>query len=452
MPEEPIEDLDDLSEARIPEETVYPDPGEEVAPEADQAQGIKDQYDQGKQTIEDIKGVHSQYKDRRAARADKAAAKKAGKEGLLKEGVEKQGAAAAQAARNKVTTQGAQQVAKAGVKTAATTGAKALGTAAVAGAEAAAGPVGWVLLATTILSSIKSFLLPVVKKYWPRVVLILSFMLLLPTMVFGLLGLKGTNITPATAGQYAQVQTTAYIAGDILARKAVTKEVVDRQKQRYKTVLQHVNETIPDKATEVKKAADEITDLLETAIGLSGSQRDIVIKQVNEKIRALDSTLPYGEWVAKEAEKYVGTNPTASKDFCRITRNSTPELGCASVVSVIMYDAGIPQDLTASQQAIWKNYRLQLLVSPLPNNQLSRDLYNQNKERLQRGDIVWWGNGVRRNGADVGLQGHIGIYIGNGLAVNNSSGLAEKAGEAVPVKSKVDRSDITFNGAKRYGK
>lgn len=422
-------DISDQIRARDAVPDVNESPDGQQPNIVDRGLDAKDQFDQAKD-------IYGKGKEKLATRS----AKKAGKEGL-KEGVEKQGAAAA---KRKVATQGAQQVAKAGAKTAATTAAKAGATAATLGAEAAAGPVGWVLGALTVLSIIGKPLLNFVKNHWQYAVYAVAALLLLLAVPFGLLGGKGVGQYPATARQETQAQSVAYISGDFISGNQITQKIVESEKKRYAIVNKNVAGTT--RAAEVKKASDEIILLMGLAVSLNGEPKTKMIKDINSKVRALDSTLPYGEWIAEEAEKHIGK----VTNFCEITGNDSPNLGCASVVSVIMNRAGAPQRLETGQFAIWRNARLMLIVDALPDHKLSRDLYTQNKDKFQRGDIIWWGNGIRK-GKVVGLQSHIGIYIGNGQVVNNSSGKSIKAGEAVPVSSRIDRTDTTFNGAKRYG-
>lgn len=274
MAEEELEDLDDLTEARIPEGEFEPEqPAEEQqAPgtnAVDQVRDLKDQFDQGKEELA------ARRAKKEGAKGAKEGIKKAGQQGVRK-GVEQDGVTAAKAGANKL--------AQSGAKTAATTGAKALGTTAVAGAEAAAGPAGWVLLATTILSSIKSFILPVVKKYWPRIVLILSFMLLLPTMVFGLMGLKGTNVTPTTATERAQATTVAALAGNLVAGKQVTQKNVEEIKTHYRDLVKLAK---PEKKAEVEKRTNEIAVLLDQLVSLSGDPQKKLLAQIKEKEKFL---------------------------------------------------------------------------------------------------------------------------------------------------------------------
>jgi hypothetical protein len=447
-----------MAEEDIPEELGVPE----------QQAGSKDQQPSGPSLTDRIQDAQNQYQNLQDAKdlfkkgkaklAAKKGAKEAGQKGL-KEGVEKQGA---NAAKRKVATQGAQQAgkvaAKAGAKAAGTAlGEAAVGTgAAVAGAEVGATAGSVVPVVGTIIGAIVGAALPwlvsKVKKYWKVPVYVIAGILCLAAIPFALLGLKTTTLTPTTAAQQQQANTAAYISGDFISNGKVTKSSVDQEKARYKRVIDHLS---PDKVAVTQTAINGIEELMDQAINTSGQARANLIKQINEQVRALDATLPYGEWVAQEAEKYVGPNKIPS-NFCRITGNNDPNMGCASVVSVILYDAGVPQPLTKSQQVIWHNSRLAQIVAPAPNHQKDWTLYSQNKDRLKRGDVVWWGNGVRTDPDTglpivIGLQSHVGIYIGNNKAINNSSTLAEKAGEAVPRITDLDRKDLPFNGAKRYG-
>lgn len=407
----------------------------------------------------------------------KKAGEQIGKKGL--QGVEKD---VAQKASRKVATRSAQQAGKA----AAGAGSRAAGTAAgqaavgagaaatgvgagVAGAEVGATAGSVVPVAGNIVGAIVGFVVGAMvpwlwdktKRYGKYILIAVTIFALVPALLFGLLLGKGLNQTPSTPAQQAQTTTVSAIGGDFIAKNKITVSLANNEKERYKKVQANVDNdpdpTVKARSSEVKKAITEITSLMDSSVNLTGEQKKQAVKDINSKVRALDSTLPYGKWLASEAAKYVGPN-AKNTDFCAITGNRTPNLACASVVSVIMNSVGVPQPLTQSQFDIWRNSRLALVVDADPNHRPDPQLFTNNREKFRPGDIIWWGNGIRK-GKVVGLQSHIGIFVGSiagqscspWCVVNNSSSKSIAAGEAVPVASLLDRKDIKFNGAKRYG-
>lgn len=256
----------------------------------DRTQDLKDQFDQTKDTVDKAKGYRDKYKDWRAARAEKSAAKKAAGKGAkegLKEGVERQGAAAAK--------QGAQQVAKAGAKTAATTAAKAGATAATLGAEAATGPVGWVLGALTVLSLIGKPLWNLVKKSWKVPVYILAGLLLLLAVPFGLLGGTGSPQYPSTTYEKAQAAT---LLGEV--NSADTPAAIDARLDQLGQSLNRIESEIdrttadPAEAAEVRSGIANvkmtIKDLRATLT--NPVKRKELSKQLNDQLIGLSKKYP----------------------------------------------------------------------------------------------------------------------------------------------------------------
>lgn len=262
-------DISDQIRARDAVPDVNESPDGQQPSIVDRAQDLKDQFDQGKE-------LYGKGKEKLAARG----AKKAGKEGL-KEGVEKQGAAAA---KRKVATQGAEGLAKAGAKTAATTAAKTGATAATLGAEAAAGPVGWVAGAITVLSIIGKPLINFVKNNWQYAVYAVAALLLLLAIPFGLLGGKGSPQYPATAAEKNQAVVAAALAGNLVAGRQVTQKSADEIKAHYKDLVKLAK---PEKKAEVEKRTNEIAVLLDQLVSLSGDPQKKLLTQIKEKEKSL---------------------------------------------------------------------------------------------------------------------------------------------------------------------
>jgi len=266
MPEE----FDELGSPIVPEQPDVPESEQQVQqPDLiDRVQGAKDQLDQGKE-------LYQKGKEKLAARAEHKAGAGGAKEGL--KGVEKKGA---QAAKRKVATQGAEQIAKVGAKTAVTTGAKAGGTAAVLGAEAATGPVGWIAGVVTLLSIIGRPLWNGVKKYGVYFIYALAALLILPAIIFGLLGLKNADIKSSTPAQKQQATLVAAVAGDFTAGKKVTQEGVDRIKSHYQDLIQTARIKNAARAAEAEKKFKVIETELDQLIGLSGEPQKKLLAQI----------------------------------------------------------------------------------------------------------------------------------------------------------------------------
>lgn len=423
------EPLDEIAE---PEEQ----PGQIQEPSViDRGQDAYNQY----QNAQDLKDL-----------AGKAKEKLAPKEGL-KEGVEKD---TAEQAERKVVTRGAQQGAQAGVKTAVTAEAEAAvvggaevatgaGTAGLLTAEATTGPVGWVAGAITLLAIFGKHIWNGAKKYWPVAVYIIAGIILLPAILFGLLAGKWPPQYPATAGQIQGTTIVASLGSDLLAGRKLTQQTADAEKKRYQIVQANVDQTIPGRSAEVKAKITEITALMESAVAVSGDQKKAMVDRIVAEVNALDRSLPFGSWIAAKAISQVG-QPSAQ--FCTITHASS-NVACASVVTTILENAGAEIPINASVDNVWRMAALRIVVNRGAELDRTLGYYEQNKGKLQPGDIIFWGDGSCNPKGSI-LFDHVGIYVGNGLAVDNSSG---QGAIRKPTQAAKRTSCIVFNGAKRYG-
>jgi hypothetical protein len=149
-----------------------------------------------------------------------------------------------------------------------------------------------------------------------------------------------------------------------------------------------------------------------------------------------EGTLPFGKWIAANANAYVGKE---TGEFCTIT-GASARLACASFTSTTLAESGVPNAIVGNTTALWHNKALRLVIDRAPEASNSRI----NESIMQPGDIVWFGNGSRAKNRYAGaLFDHVGIYIGDGMIVDTSSS-----------KGMVMKRPLTthqFNGAKRYG-
>jgi len=426
-----------------------PEPGQEESQQpigqkpnvADRAIDAKDTYDQGKGAVQWLKKRFG----RTPTEAGDAAGELAKKESL--QGVEKK---TAQQAGRKVATQGAKKLggaaAQAGTRAAGTVaGEAAVGTGAAVAGGAAAGSV--VPIVGTIIGAIAGITLPwlakKIKQYWKVPLIAVAGIVVLGALVLALLAGKGIGELPTTDGQKTQVLTAAYLGGDFLAGRQLTDKVVEAEKQRYQIILKNVSKTIPARSVEVKGKVDEITTLMEQTIALSGEPRKTMTTSVIEKVKSLDSSLPFGKWIAAEARLHVGQENT---NFCRVGTGADSRTACASFTSTVLELAGVPAPFQAATEGIWNNKALKLIVPRSPS--LDKNYFEKNKASLQEGDIIWWGDGKCGSARASKIFNHVGFYVGNGLAIDTSS----EAG-IIPEPRDAGRTwkCSTFNGAKRYG-
>ncbi len=352
--------------------------------------------------------------------------------------------AARQAARQ-AEKAAAKQVGKAAAKW----GAKAAArwTAEAASGLATAG-TGWLLLAADLLLSAAY---AGIKKYGKYIFAVGALLIALPGILFLLyyLAVLG-KIAPNSPAEQNQISLTTAFAGDVFETRKVSLRLIESEIARYEIIKENLQKYSTSAPADATAQADAIIGGLKEfkpLAGTSGDQARQLLTTLITQRRSFESQLPFNEWVARSAEELLKLPPGT----CPIAPEATPNLGCASFVSYALFKAGVPQGLTAATVSIWKNPNLTLVVPNVRSYQAG--YYEANKGSLKRGDVIWWGYGVcgrNKRQAPGGLHCHIGIYVGNGEAIHNSSSRAKAAGGIVPVKDAVThRKD--FNGAKRYG-
>ncbi len=402
----------------------------EESPPVDQSESPEPEIDQSKPGIGDrIRDLRDRFRPKKADQA---------KEGLR--GVEKK---RLQGAGRKVATQGGKQVGKELEKKALKQGVKSAVTAAsTAGAAETAG----VSLLAGLAVNAGMWL---GEKAWKNryyVVGIIAFLLLMPAMIFGLLGLRQVPQTPSTDLDRSQALLASAVAGGTLQQKIITKNSIGVERTRYQTISKLVATNsggISQAEAQTKiTAVNQLLDQIDKASNAGDrATTKLLLPQLLSTEQLLESKLPFGDWITAEAKNALNK---PSGNFCKIT-GAGERVGCASVVSIILNNAGVPIKPEASTINIWDEPFLTTVVSPLPNHGLDKNRGQQYLNQLKPGDIVWWGNGIKDgkliyNGA---LFNHVGIYIGDDQAIANSS-------ENHKVEQgKLNRSQ-GFNGAKRY--
>lgn len=397
----------------------------------DRVQDAQNQYEQGREKASRLKDWYQELKDKRAAKkALRSGAKEAGKKGL--QGVEQE--TVKKAAGKKLATHAAgEAVEKKAVKT-------VRKKIASAGVKQLLGSVVPVVGNLTMLALDAA--LPLIKKYWKVPVLILAGLIVFPSILFALLAGKGLGEFPTTPGHQNQVLAAAYLGGDFLAGRQLTDKVVQAEKNRYQTVITRVKNSLPSRSDEVQLKITEITTLMDQAVTLSGDPKKKLVSEIVSKVKSLDDSLPYGQWIADIAKSRVG-DPNVN--FCTRTK-AAASVACGSFVTETLQAAGVPIPLQASTLNVWRLTALKLVANRQPD--ATPGYFDQIKNSLQPGDIIWWGDG---NCSSVSYSGkifdHVGFYIGNGESVDTSS-----ATSTVRKRGVHDRPTCwSVNGAKRYG-
>lgn len=357
-------------------------------------------------------------------------AKQAGLQGVEKKALAKGG----KQLTGQVASQAGKQAAKAAVRQ---------GAARALAARAAVLASGVLTFGTTLLIAAGLY---VVKKYGKYLIYVIAAILLLPAIIFSLIFMNfGPPIPPSTSEEKMAATSLAAYAGDPSALRQGSLQVEAAAKTRYQKIQSLANQTWGVNSPEANRVASEIKKINTLYEQLSAETNRAKKKELKNQIVAakhsFESGLPFGEWIAKIAEDYA-KKATSSMNFCVLTGNKNPRKGCANVVTKILKDAGVPQELCAATMCVWTNSLLTTIVSPSPNRGLNKNLWDQNKNKVQPGDIVWWGNGVGAGYSS--LFNHVGIYVGNDMTVDNSSDRAKV------VKRRIGDHGRVFNGAKRY--
>ncbi len=259
----------------------------------------------------------------------------------------------------------------------------------------------------------------------------------------GLCGSGGSK-TASNQADVHQVTLLASLTGDKIANTKTVQQIVNDEKDRYSRIKKNAGSYSPELSTAVQAKIDEFTPLLDSLISTQAKEERIKIKDdVQKKMLDFEATLPFGLWTSKYAEDAVHEG---SLKFCVITKVSA-NVACASVVSTLLWQSGVPDAIVPTTTEVWNNHALRTIVDRPANK--SADTYTANSAKLQKGDVIWWGDGSCSSTSYPGkLFDHIGIFDGDNQAIDNSSSKSE-----VLRRSAASRDSCrVFNGAKRYGK
>jgi len=309
----------------------------------------------------------------------------------------------------------AQQAAKAATRA-------AMAAARAVGALISSGPVGWIILAILII-------------------IILVFILIAIPSFSGIFG-GGPGSYPTTQVQKEQATLLAALAGDRISKNEVVLEVVKDEKERYGRIESNATKYDPSLSASITAKKVEFSKLLDSMMAETNLDRKkAAVKDIQAKMILFENTLPFGRWIFSIASASVDQ---PSGNFCRVTKVAGT-LACASFVSTVLSDAGVPNSIVATTEAVWEIAGLRTVVNR-PDTK-SDSLFDKSKGALRPGDIIWWGDGncssVKRA---TKIFDHVGFYIGDGMSIDNSSEL-----EKVAKRHVTGRDCWAFNGAKRYG-
>lgn len=267
-----------------------------------------------------------------------------------------------------------------------------------------------------------------------------------------------TSVTPTTAVQKSQAGLLAAFAGDKLKQFTIVEDVIQTEETRYTTIagLMKTNpggSAITASATDVAQVQTELQQIDKQLKAQDKIGATIALKTVIDQEKKIEAGLPFGTWIANIAKGF--TDPTSpyhqDTQVCHIAKvnyadTNNGRSGCGLIVSVALNKAGVPQSVALSTLEIWQNPQLSIVVAR--PNALDASLAQKSMANLKPGDVVWWGNGSAATYPGA-LFDHIGIYIGNNQAVNNSSN--QQAVRITPLDRVAAHYDNkVFNGAKRY--
>lgn len=298
----------------------------------------------------------------------------------------------------------------------------AMAAARAAGALISSGPVGWIILAILI-------------------VVILVFIIIAIPSFSGIFG-GGPGSYPTTQVQKDQATLLAALGGDRISKNEVVLEVVKDEKERYGRILANAQKYNPNLTASITAKQAEFSKLLDSMMAeVNLDRKKTAVNDIQAKMVLFENTLPFGKWIFSIASASVDQ---PSGNFCRVTKVADT-LACASFVSTVLSDAGVPNSVVATTEAVWDIAGLRTVVDRPATK--SDSLFDKSKGLLRPGDIIWWGDGdcssVKRA---TKIFDHVGFYAGEGMSIDNSS---EK--EKVAKRKVTGRDCWAFNGAKRYG-
>lgn len=275
---------------------------------------------------------------------------------------------------------------------------------------------------------------------------IVLLIIVIITIIFALFGMggstgKGPAIYPESAEQKEQATLLAALSGNKVSNDKLLLNVVNDEKERYQLMLENAKKWSPQLSASITKKGEEFSAKLDQLVAEKDTAKRIELKNsIQDEMLKFEGTLPFGKWISEIA---IGHKDAGSLNFCKITKAGA-KVACASFVSTVLWQAGVPNPIQALVDSMWKHPATRIVVNRPASK--SAGYYKENEGKLKPGDVIFWGDGACSAGGSV-MFDHVGIYIGNGQAVDNSS-----SKERIRQGIAADRGSCrVFNGAKRYG-
>jgi hypothetical protein len=274
------------------------------------------------------------------------------------------------------------------------------------------------------------------------VILIIILTIFVLTSSGGNLG-NGPPAYPSTESQRQQATLLSALSGNKIANDQIVKKVSDAEKSRYQRIKANAQKYSGASVAAIEQKIKEFNPLLDSLVATRNlEERKQINKDLEQKMLSFEGTLPFGKWISSIADQYASQG-AGSTGFCLITR-AAPNVACASFVSTVLWEAGVPNAIVPSVDELWTSAATRIVVDR-PSSK-STSLYSQNESKLRPGDIIFWGNGACNRGGSA-LFDHVGIFISANRVANNSSTRKKIAYS----RAEKNGGCEIFNGAKRYG-
>lgn len=275
------------------------------------------------------------------------------------------------------------------------------------------------------------------------IILLVLIIVLVIVALFSLGGGTGNGPAqyPSNVAQQEQATLLAALSGDKIANDKTVKEVIQDEKDRYQRMKSISSKYSANLTAGIEAKITEFEPLLDSLLRTSNRvERRKISDDLQKKMLEFEGTLPFGTWISQIA---IGHQNQGSLNFCKIT-GAGANVACASFVSTVLWEAAVPNPIQAAVDSVWKQPTTRVVVDRPAVK--SGGYYSQNKSKLRPGDLIFWGDGKCSPNGSV-LFDHIGIYVGNDEAIDNSS-----SAEKILKRGAASRDSCrVFNAAKRYG-
>lgn len=275
------------------------------------------------------------------------------------------------------------------------------------------------------------------------IILLVIIIVLIIVSLFSLGGGAGNGPAryPDSVAQQEQATLLAALSGDKIANNKTVQEVINDEKSRYQRMKANADKYSPNLSVGIEAKGKEFAPLLDSLLTIQApAERKKIRDDLQKKMLEFEGTLPFGRWISQIA---LGHQNAGSLNFCKIT-GAGANVACASFVSTVLWEAAVPNPIQGLVDDVWRQPSTRIVVDRPAAR--SAEYYAQQKGGLQPGDLVFWGDGSCNAGGSR-LFDHVGIYVGDDQAVDNSS-----SKEKILKRGAEKRSSCqVFNGAKRYG-